>query len=184
MLGSGAMRRLAIALALVALFSAPAAQAGAQDSADGDAYGATVSAIDDVFTPEIVRVEPGQTVEWTMDGRSPHTVQADDGSWDSGNLEPGAEFTLTTEPHPGWDGSVNCRFVEIEAQRKLSYTWIVGDMEIDTVVTFTLAPTESGTRLSLVQSGFRPDQKQNFGGARYGWKLMGGKLVDLLGRIS
>jgi hypothetical protein len=47
----------------------------------------------------------------------------------------------------------------------------------------TLAPTASGTRLSLVQSGFKPDQKQNFGGARYGWKMMGGKLVDLLARI-
>ena len=35
----------------------------------------------------------------------------------------------------------------------------------DTVVTFTLTPTASGTRLSLVQSGFKPDQKQNFGGA-------------------
>jgi hypothetical protein len=34
-----------------------------------------------------------------------------------------------------------------------------------------------------VQSGFKPDQKQNFGGARYGWKMMGGKLVDLLARI-
>ena len=54
---------------------------------------------------------------------------------------------------------------------------------LDTVVTFTLTPTASGTRLSLVQSGFKPDQKQNFGGARYGWKMMGGKLVDLLGRI-
>ena len=32
-------------------------------------------------------------------------------------------------------------------------------MEIDTVVTFTLTPTESGTRLSIVQSGFKPDQK-------------------------
>jgi uncharacterized protein YndB with AHSA1/START domain len=55
-------------------------------------------------------------------------------------------------------------------------------MEIDTVVTFTLTPTASGTRLSLVQSGFKPHQKQAFGGARYGWKSMGGKLVDLLGR--
>jgi hypothetical protein len=34
-----------------------------------------------------------------------------------------------------------------------------------------------------VQSGFKPDQKQNFGGARYGLKMMGGKLVDLLARI-
>ena len=56
-------------------------------------------------------------------------------------------------------------------------------MDIDTVVTFTLAPTASGTRLSLVQSGFKPEQKKAFGGARYGWKLMGGKLVDLLGRM-
>jgi uncharacterized protein YndB with AHSA1/START domain len=98
-------------------------------------------------------------------------------------LEPGVAFTFKSQPYPGWDGTVNCRFVEIEAQRKLSYTWVVGDMDIATVVTFTLTPTASGTRLSLVQSGFKPDQKQEFGGARYGWRLMGGKLVDLLGRI-
>jgi hypothetical protein len=33
-----------------------------------------------------------------------------------------------------------------------------------------------------VRSGFKPDQKRELGGARYGWKLMGGKLVDLLAR--
>ena len=98
-------------------------------------------------------------------------------------LAPGAAFTFKSQPHPGWDGTVNCRILEIEAHKKLSYTWVVGDMELDTVVTFTLAPTESGTRLSLVQSGFKPHQKQNFGGARYGWKMMGGKLVDLLASI-
>ena len=98
-------------------------------------------------------------------------------------LEPGAAFTLRAPPQPGWNGSVNCRFREIEAHRKLSYTWVVGAMELDTVVTFTLTPTATGTRLSLVQSGFTPAQKQNRGGARYGWKMMGGKLVDLLARI-
>jgi uncharacterized protein YndB with AHSA1/START domain len=96
-------------------------------------------------------------------------------------LEPGAEFTFKTEPHPGWDGVVNCRFIGIEAQRQLSYTWGVPGM--DTVVTFTLTPTASGTRLSLVQSGFKPDQKKNWGGARYGWRLMGGRLVDVLATI-
>ena len=98
-------------------------------------------------------------------------------------LESGAAFTFKTQPYPGWDGTVNCRFAEIEAHKKLSYTWVVGDMALDTVVTFTLTPTASGTRLSLVQSGFKSDQKQNFGGARFGWKAMGGKLVDLLARI-
>ena len=97
-------------------------------------------------------------------------------------LEPGAAFTFKTQPYPGWDGTVHCRFKEIEAERKLSYSWVVGDM-LDTVVTFTLTPSASGTRLLLVQSGFKPDQKQNFGGARYGWKSMGGKLVELLASI-
>jgi uncharacterized protein YndB with AHSA1/START domain len=96
-------------------------------------------------------------------------------------LEPGAAFTFKTQPYPGWDGTVNCRFVEIEAHRKLAYTWTVPFLE--TVVTFTLTPTATGTRLSLVQSGFKPDQKREFGGARYGWTMMGGRLVDVLARI-
>jgi uncharacterized protein YndB with AHSA1/START domain len=98
-------------------------------------------------------------------------------------LEPEVAFSFKTQPYPGWDGTVNCRMLEIEAFRKLSYTWVVGNMELDTIVTFTLTPTASGTHLSLVQSGFKATQKQNFGGARYGWKMMGGKLVDLLARI-
>jgi uncharacterized protein YndB with AHSA1/START domain len=96
-------------------------------------------------------------------------------------LDPGAAFTFKTQPYPGWDGTVSCRFLEIEPLRKLSYTWDVPFLE--TVVTFTLTPTASGTRLSLVQSGFKADQKRESGGARYGWKMMGGKLTDLLARI-
>lgn len=99
-------------------------------------------------------------------------------------LEPGAAFTFKTQAFPGWDGTVNCRMLEIEAPRKLSYTWSVPSL--DTVVTFTLTPASdgAGTRLTIVQSGFKPDQKAEFGGARYGWKMMGGKLVDLLARIT
>jgi uncharacterized protein YndB with AHSA1/START domain len=97
-------------------------------------------------------------------------------------LERGAAFTFNAPPLPGWDGVVNCRVIEIEAREKLSYNWVVGD--IDTIVNFTLTPTPLGTRLSLVQSGFKPHQKKNFGGARYGLKMMGGKLVDLLERIK
>ncbi len=96
-------------------------------------------------------------------------------------LEPGAAFTLHSQPQPGWDGIVHCRVIEIDEHRKLTYAWIVGD--IDTVLTFTLTPTGSGTQLSIRHSGFRPDQKQNLAGACYGWKMMSGKLVDLLARV-
>ena len=98
------------------------------------------------------------------------------------DLEPGAEFTFKAQPQPGWDGVVNCRILEIEAHRTLRYAWVVGDNWLDTTVTFTLTATASGSHLSIVQSGFKPDQKQNLGGARYGWKMMSGKLVELLGR--
>ena len=92
----------------------------------------------------------------------------------------GAAFTFKTQAYPGWDGTVSCRFVEIEPNRKLVYTWTVPFLE--TVVTFTLTPTGSGTHLSLVQSGFKPDQKREHGGARHGWNRMLGKLVDLLAK--
>ena len=97
------------------------------------------------------------------------------------DLAQGSAFTLKTQAYPGWDGTVNCQFIEIERLRKLSYTWNVPFLA--TVVTFTLTPSTLGTRLSIVQSGFNADQKRESGGARYGWKMMGGKLVDLLERI-
>ena len=97
-------------------------------------------------------------------------------------LEKGASFTFATDPQPGWDGRVSCRFLEIEPLAKLSYAWVAG--ELDTVVTFVLTPTAAGTHLSIEHTGFGADQKQNFGGARYGWKMMSGRLVELLGRES
>lgn len=98
------------------------------------------------------------------------------------SLEPGATFAFQAPPQPGWDGTVNCRMLDVDAPRLLRYAWVVGDL--DTVVTFTLAPTATGTRLSLLHTGFRPDQKRNSGGARYGWKMMTDRLVALLGRIA
>lgn len=96
------------------------------------------------------------------------------------SLEPGAAFRIQTEPHPDWDGTVQCQVVAIDVDRKLSYTWSVPGLK--TVVTFTLTPTVSGTHLVLVQSGFTANQKQACGGARYGWRLMGGRLVEMMRR--
>jgi plastocyanin len=102
------MRRLATALALAASFVLSGTSAEGQGPRGGDARGASVSAVDNAFTPEIVRIEPGETVRWTVDGRSRHTVQADDGSWASGDLLPGSAFAQRFED----DGvfSFFCRF--------------------------------------------------------------------------
>ena len=97
-------------------------------------------------------------------------------------LVPGAEFTYKTQAYPGWDGTVNCRFLEIDKPSKLSYAWTVPFL--DTVVTFTLKPTATGTHLNILQTGFDEAQKRELGGAKYGWKMMGDRLTDLLGRIA
>jgi plastocyanin len=55
----------------------------------------TVEARDDFFDAEAVHIPVGTTVEWDNTGRNPHTVTADDGSKDSGNLAPGQEFAIT-----------------------------------------------------------------------------------------
>ena len=79
--------------------------------------------------------------------------------------------------HGDW-GSVDCRVLEIEAQRSLSYTWAA--MGLDSVVTWTLTPTGAGTRLRMEQSGFRPDQDQAYHGARYGWNKFFASLEQVL----
>lgn len=93
-------------------------------------------------------------------------------------LEQGTRFTFHADPQPGWDGTVNCTLLESEPPHRLRYTWVVG--ELDTVVTFTLEPTDSGTRMVLEHDGFREHQKRNFGGARYGWRMFSERLVQLL----
>ena len=51
-------------------------------------------------------------------------------------------------------------------------------------MTFTLTPTATGTRLRMEQTGFRPDQKQAFGGAHAGWKQFFEKLDQVLARAD
>ena len=45
------------------------------------------------FTPDSVTIKAGQSVTWTNTDQRDHTVTADDGSFNSGNLGPGATFT-------------------------------------------------------------------------------------------
>lgn len=62
------------------------------------------------FAPASIEIAVGTTVEWRNDDQLVHTVRADDGSWDSGDIAPGATwrrtfdrpgtYTYTCTPHP------------------------------------------------------------------------------------
>jgi len=72
----------------------PVAIKAATSSSGVDAY-LTVRNLDDFFAPNVIRVEAGAEVKWLNSGHSPHTVTADDGSFDSGVLQNGSTFEHT-----------------------------------------------------------------------------------------
>ena len=71
-------------------------------------------------------------------------------------------------------GGVDCEVLAVEPGKTLTYRWDHPHEDpafnLRSVVSFTLTPTASGTLLRMEQTGFRPEQKQAFGGARYGWE--------------
>jgi uncharacterized protein YndB with AHSA1/START domain len=77
-------------------------------------------------------------------------------------------------------GSVDCRVVSVEPNKTLSYTWEAYGLQ--SVVTWTLTPSGTGTHLRMEQSGFKPDQSQAFQGAKYGWQKFFGNLEQVLAR--
>jgi plastocyanin len=68
------------------------------------------------YEPSEAAVKPGQVVKWRNEGAEAHTATAEDGSFDSGSMAPGAEFqftfskpgtiSYTCTPHPWAKGTV------------------------------------------------------------------------------
>jgi uncharacterized protein YndB with AHSA1/START domain len=79
-------------------------------------------------------------------------------------------------------GAVDCEVMAVEPNKTLSYTWAA--MGLESVVTWTLTATSTGTYLRMEQSGFRPDQKQAYHGAKYGWQKFFTGLERVVGGLS
>ena len=68
------------------------------------------------FEPAELQAKVGQVVKWKNEGAEAHTATADDGSFDSGSMAPGAEyqftfskagtFTYKCTPHPWATGTI------------------------------------------------------------------------------
>ncbi|UIJ44474.1 SRPBCC domain-containing protein [Sphingomonas cannabina] len=96
----------------------------------------------------------------------------------------GHRFNLTGE----WGGVLDCEVLVVEPDRELAYSWNFRHDDpafgLESVVTFTLTPTGTGTRLRMEQQGFRPDQKQAYGGARAGWQQFLARLEQVAARAD
>ncbi|WP_414463928.1 SRPBCC family protein [Hyphomicrobium sp. DY-1] len=79
-------------------------------------------------------------------------------------------------------GAVDCKVLVVDPNTSLSYTWAAYGLE--SVVTWTLTPTDTGTRLRMEQSGFRPDQQQAYQGAKFGWSKFFDNLDSVLAKTK
>ncbi|RYF93526.1 MAG: polyketide cyclase [Caulobacteraceae bacterium] len=93
---------------------------------------------------------------------------------------PGHRFNMSGE----WGGVLDCQVLTVEPGRTLAYSWDYRHedpaFDLTSVVTFTLTPTAAGTHLRVEQAGFRPNQRQAYGGALQGWPNFLGKLEQVL----
>ena len=100
----------------------------------------------------------------------------------------GNRFTFQTTPAGEWDGTIRCQVLEVVSGERFAFSWRGGHIDnegygslLDTVVTFTLAPSDGGTRLKLVHSGFVVDRNRvAYTNMSQGWV----KVVKSLGAVT
>jgi uncharacterized protein YndB with AHSA1/START domain len=111
-------------------------------------------------------VRPGvfDTREWTGDLRV-------GGHWQAAGIARGNPYTLEGE------------FLEIDAPRKLAHSWrLVGAPGKPTTVTYLLAETDAGTRVTLRHSGFAPGE--SCVNTCLGWETSFERLEQYLAQAS
>lgn len=91
--------------------------------------------------------------------------------------EVGHRFELKAD----W-GSVSCEVLDIVPHKSLSYTWEAFGLE--SVVTWTLTDSGTGTHLRMEQTGFGPDQDQAYRGAVAGWTQFLDRLDAVVAQLD
>lgn len=100
--------------------------------------------------------------------------------WAPGDVRPivGHRFELDM----GKWGKQPCEVLAVEPERLFRYRFGVG--RLDTIITWTLTPEGTGTRLTLTHEGFNLDTpmgRQAFDGMKPGWPHVLDRLGDALG---
>jgi plastocyanin len=125
--------RTAAVLAATAALVAPAGSIAVED-------GPTVSMAYAAFQPPQLTALAGETVMWHNQSFRAHTVTADDGSFDSGDLASGATFAVTAPAGPGMY-MYHCRI----------HAGMTGELDVRRVILAPLpiAPVPAGQPVQL-----------------------------------
>ncbi len=101
----------------------------------------------------------------------------------------GQRFTFQTKPGGAWDGVIHCQVLEVIPTERFVYSWKGGHeantgygAPLDSVVTWTLSRTATGTRVRLVHSGFVVPRNQSaLETMGSGWKTVVPRLGSIAG---
>ncbi len=101
----------------------------------------------------------------------------------------GTHFTFQTTPAGEWDGVIRCQVLEVMPNERLAFSWSGGHGDndqygsrLETVVTWTLARVDAGTRLQLVHAGFRSPQNDfAFKRMSEGWRNVVARIEGIAG---
>ncbi len=88
------MKRVALLVGLLMLLILPVGLVATAHRAEAQ-MGTAVSISNFSFQPAAITVAAGTTVTWTNFDGAPHTVSADNGSFDSGTIGSGGSYSLT-----------------------------------------------------------------------------------------
>jgi uncharacterized protein YndB with AHSA1/START domain len=94
----------------------------------------------------------------------------------------GHRFQFRREPVQNWNGIIDAEVLVVEPNARLAYSW--GSLGLESVVTWTLTPTEDGTHLRMEQSGFPSEEGANYKGAKYGWTKFIGNMERVVGGLK
>jgi uncharacterized protein YndB with AHSA1/START domain len=99
--------------------------------------------------------------------------------------EVGHRFTFRAKPTPLWDGIVRCEVQDVQPTEALAYSWTGASDMPETVVSWNVRPTQSGTLLVFRHSGFRGLKFALIGRLLdRGWRdMIGRKLPAVLAKL-
>jgi uncharacterized protein YndB with AHSA1/START domain len=94
----------------------------------------------------------------------------------------GHRFQFRATPVPNWNGIIDSEVLLVEPKSRLAYGR--ASMGLESVVTWTLTPTEGGTHVRMEQTGFPSQEGPNYKGAKYGWKKFIGNMERVVGGLD
>lgn len=176
------MLGLCLAAATFAFPSTAVAKGNRPQTAPAQATGsvdATEQGSNFVFTPDTITVSQGGTVTFKNTGQAPHTATANDGSWDSSNLNPGDSFTtppLTTVGTVQYKCTYHANLGMVGTINVVAASGKGGPPAVTATVSPTPSPSPSfyGSGLPSPQAAPTPPPSQKY------FPKIGGALLVLL----